>query len=77
MTQGRHSAAVIAALQGADWVFHLVSTILPSSANKRMSIDAQENVIKIKPPLCFSQENATFFLEMTRRVMREIESLGL
>ena len=32
-----------------------------------------ENVIKIKPPICFDAENVSFFLEMTRKVMKEMK----
>jgi 4-aminobutyrate aminotransferase-like enzyme len=31
----------------------------------------QENVIKIKPPICFSREQADFFLEQLDRVLAE------
>jgi UDP-glucose 4-epimerase len=37
--------AVSAAVSGADWVFHLVSTTLPASSNKNMSFDVETNVV--------------------------------
>ncbi|MEL7119213.1 MAG: aminotransferase class III-fold pyridoxal phosphate-dependent enzyme [Bacteroidota bacterium] len=38
-----------------------------------MSTDGPDyNVMKIKPPICFSKENADFLLEMMRKVMKDI-----
>jgi ethanolamine-phosphate phospho-lyase len=30
-----------------------------------------QNVLKIKPPLCFSLENAKFFVETLRNILKE------
>lgn len=38
-------AAVHSALRGADWVFHLVSTTIPSTSNNNMVFDVQTNVV--------------------------------
>lgn len=38
-------AAVRAALRGADWVFHLVSTTIPATSNSNMVFDVQSNVV--------------------------------
>lgn len=37
--------AVKQALEGVDWVFHLVSTTIPSSSNNNMVFDVQSNVV--------------------------------
>jgi 4-aminobutyrate aminotransferase-like enzyme len=37
-----------------------------------MSVDGpQHNVLKIKPPMCFSKENADYMLEVLSKVLRE------
>lgn len=38
-------AAVRSALHGADWVFHLISTTIPSTSNSNMVFDVQSNVV--------------------------------
>jgi len=38
-------AAVRDVLNGAQWVFHLVSTTLPASSNKNMVFDVQSNLV--------------------------------